>query len=245
MPTLAEWYGNQAGWNGRLREPSPIDMVLPDALLDLGKELDAIRRGLDNEEDQAEFEAATARCAQTAEAVTLWDQQDREGWVYWLEVSPSARRRVNLAARPIDIAGELRSQLWDKLASAVLTSATLTTGGADAFGYMRTRLGLEDSTSVALGSPYNYREQMIVYVEAGMPEPAQHAAFVPAVCQAIEKYLTMSEGRAFVLFTSYRMLQDCAAALTPFLLHEQMPLLAQGAGMPRSRNVGGISPHAA
>lgn len=124
--------------------------------------------------------------------------------------------------------------MFDQVKSVVLTSATLTTSAADSFGYIRGRVGLDESRCVALGSPFDYRKRLKVYVEGGLPDPGNTMAFIPAVCDAIKKYVRMTEGRAFVLFTSYDMLRQCAERLTGFFDEEQMPLLVQGSGMPRS-----------
>jgi ATP-dependent DNA helicase DinG len=51
----------------------------------------------------------------------------------------------------------------------------------------------------------------------------------------IRRYVARSDGRAFVLFTSYDMLRRCATALTPWLAEQNMALLSQANGTPRSQ----------
>lgn len=231
---LAVWHAGQAGWNGRLKEPPPVENRVSSGLVELRDALRKVRNDLKDDEDRSEFGALMERCSQIAKSIDNWHAQEQKGWVYWIEVDASRRRRVTLNARPIDIGPALKESLFDAAKSVVLTSATLTTEAHSPFDYIRDRLGLEDARCLALGSPFNYREQLKVYVEAGMPDPGDAAAFVPAACEAIKKYVCMSEGRAFVLFTSYQMLERCAEALADFLKAKKMPLLVQGAGMPRS-----------
>ena len=67
-----------------------------------------------------------------------------------------------------------------------------------------------------------------------MPNPADSAEFIPACCDAIRKYVQLTDGHAFALFTSYDMLRRCAERLSSHFAEAKMPLLVQGAGMPRS-----------
>ena len=258
---LMAWSAEQRNWNGRLREPPPVSQVITSAMVELRDRLRDVREALQNEEDRLEFAALIERCKELGEAVADWHEQRTEGWVYWMasggfggESDPSEqaagfsprsasnspqamfgpRTRITLAARPLNVGAELKSGLFDKIKSAVLTSATLTSGSDDPFAYLRGRLGLTDAKSVALGSPFDYHRQLTVYVEANLPDPANTASFMPAACEAIQKYTLKTAGRAFVLFTSYGMLRTCAERLADFFAEQNMPLLVQGSGMPRT-----------
>ena len=231
---LSEWHTSQGLWNGRLREPPPVEQDASAALSELGSRLRSITHDLDNEEDRSELEGLSQRCTAFSNSINHWHTQHEEDWVHWLDVRHMPRERVTLCARPIDVAKELKAQLFDRVKSAVITSATMTTSADDAFAYLRGRLGVGDTGGVALGSPFDYRKQLTAYIEGGMPDPSNAAAYVPASCEAIKKYTLRTSGRAFVLFTSYGMLNQCAEALADFFADEQMPLLVQGSGMPRS-----------
>lgn len=249
---LLVWSSRQRNWNGRLREPPPVSQIVTPAMVELRDRLRDVREELQNEEDRLEFAGLIERCKEVAGAVADWHEQRTEGWVYWMastgsgesgashgapESSPAmfgSRTRVTLAARPLDVGAELKAALFDKIKSAVLTSATLTTPTDDPFAYLRGRLGLSDATSLALGSPFDYRRQLTVHVEANLPEPSDMPSFMPAACEAIKKYTLKSAGRAFVLFTAYGLLRTCAERLADFFAEHDMPLLVQGSGMPRS-----------
>jgi ATP-dependent DNA helicase DinG len=144
------------------------------------------------------------------------------------------RGRVSLHAAPVCVGGMLDLLVWQDVRSAVLTSATLSAAPNDEFAYLRGRLGLEDCDTLSVGSPFDYASKVRLYLEADLPEPADPAYFDAAV-RAIERYLDLSQGRAFVLFTSYEMLSRAADALRPHLAKRGWRLLVQGEGLPRGR----------
>ena len=147
---------------------------------------------------------------------------------------PDTFSRVSLHAAPVHVGGMLDSLVWQDVRSAVLTSATLSVAPRDEFAYVRQRLGLEDCDTLWVGSPFDYEAKVRLYLEADLPEPADPAYFDAAV-GAIQRYLDLSQGRAFVLFTSYEMLSRAADALRPHLGKRGWRLLVQGEGLPRGK----------
>lgn len=232
---LMEWHFERREPNGRVREAPPVEEHLSSELLTLRDGLRQARTDAESIDDQSELQGLMQRMGDLANAITNWHQQKTENWVYWMETNEDRRRRITLAARPIDVAPQLQALLFNEMRSTVLTSATLNTDPKPAFTYIRGRLGLEDPEMLALGSPFNYPEQLNVYVEAGMPDPANSVAFTHAACIAVKKYVKMSGGRAFVLFTSYEMLRHCAEELKDFFFTHDMPLLVHGSGLPRTQ----------
>jgi REP element-mobilizing transposase RayT len=101
------------------------------------------------------------------------------------------------------------------------------------FTYIASRLGVTRSDTLALGSPFDYEKQATLFIEAGLPEPNDTQRFLPAACEKIIDYLTLTSGGAFVLFTSYKMLADTANRLKPKLDELNLPLLVQGHAAPR------------
>lgn len=142
--------------------------------------------------------------------------------------------RVTLRASPVDVGPMLDVLLWQNVPSAVLTSATLSVAPHDEFAYARGRLGLEAAETLKVGSPFDYERNVRLYVEADLPEPNRPEYFAAAV-EAIRKYLDLSEGRAFVLFTSHQMLRRTAEGLRDHVEGRGWTLLVQGAGMPRGK----------
>jgi len=143
--------------------------------------------------------------------------------VFWIE-----RRRgrdksnVFLQATPIDVAPILKTCLFEKLETAVLTSATLAVGGA--FEYMRRRLGLEHASEQVLPSHFDYASQAMLYVPPDLPDP-RTPQFASRAAERIRRLLEITRGRAFVLFTSYAQMNDVYQRLLGEL---EFPMLLQG-----------------
>ena len=139
--------------------------------------------------------------------------------VYFIELRGKG---VFLKATPIDVAPMLKELLFDRVNSAVLTSATLTVDGG--FGYLKTRLGIHEADELFLSSPFDFRTQAILYVPRNMPEPAS-PNFVERAAEQVKGLLERSRGRAFVLFTSYANMNAVASRLAGQIPY---PMLVQG-----------------
>ena len=172
----------------RLRDvpPEPA-LVLIDALGDLaaalqgqGEELDLLARRAIGTSAQVEA------CLEPGELErVVWSEPDAVAWA------------------PVDVADELRERLWDEGPTAILVSATLTTGEDATF--VRRRLGIDDAREAVVGSPYDYAEQTLLYLPRSMPDPRSDE-FTARAADEIVSLLALSEGRALVLTSSYRAL---------------------------------------
>ncbi len=145
-------------------------------------------------------------------------------YVYFLE---RRGRGLFLRAAPIDVSSIIRELLIGRMESTILTSATLTVDAS--FAYLRGRLGIGEAAELRLPSEFDYREQAVLYLPREMPQP-RHPGFAAAVAREVEALLRITEGRAFVLFTSYANLRDVHSSLERVLPY---PLLVQGSS-PRS-----------
>ncbi len=126
-------------------------------------------------------------------------------------------RGVFLHASPIEVAADLQTQLYPRIKVAIFTSATISTGGN--FEFFKARMGLEDSwvertDELILDSSFNMKEQAILYLPRNLPEP-NHRSFIEAAAAEMAEILLRTRGRAFLLFTSiknmeeaYRLLKD-------------------------------------
>jgi ATP-dependent DNA helicase DinG len=94
---------------------------------------------------------------------------------------------------------------------------------------------LPAARTLRLGSPFDFERQVTLHVEAGLPDPSAGERFVRAAASAITYFLRQSEGRAFVLFTSYAMLKATAEIVEDDLRAEGYTILAQGEGLPRGK----------
>jgi ATP-dependent DNA helicase DinG len=185
----------------RLRQPGSISDPLSEPLVALCREVAALRDASGDEEEKAELEAYALRLAGAAESLRVVLSHELEDHVYWAE---RAGKRLRLAATPVDVAG---MSVFQDLESAVFTSATLATGGS--FGYIRERLGLEGAEELLLNSPFDYREQALLYLPRDLPEP-NSPGFEDRAVERIEELLGITRGRSLVLFTSHAMLNRAA-----------------------------------
>ena len=109
-----------------------------------------------------------------------------------------------------------------------MTSATLSAGDGN-LGYFRQRVGAEEVRSLQIGSPFDYERQMKLYVVKSMPEPAD-SRYGEELVRWVAHFLDESDGRAFVLFTSYRQMMAAVDALEAFIDERGWTLLVQGKG---------------
>ena len=123
---------------------------------------------------------------------------DDKHFVYWLE---RRGRGIFLRASPIDVSGLLQDKLFEKVETVVMTSATLASAGS--FGFIRERLGLIDNADdLVATSSYDYENQAVLYLPQRMPDP-RSPQWAEAAAAEVIKILNATEGRAFVLSTSF------------------------------------------
>jgi ATP-dependent DNA helicase DinG len=235
----AAWYQSQPdGFNGRLRQPVGWSEFLCEELRRLAAAIDRGSRAIEKPEDRIELVAAEERCTLLANQVAGWLRQSDGDAVYWVEVEQKTRLRVRLAAAPLDVGPSLRNLLFTERDTCVLTSATLCVGSPPRFDFFQSRIGLTAAETLALGSPFDYPNQVSIHLPRNLPDPSdQPNDFEQEAIRAVAHYLERTHGKAFVLFTSYKMLDVTARALTPWLARRNIALLSQGDGMPRSKMV--------
>lgn len=225
---------NRAEKNGRFRKPVDLRNEVSPALKELASRIIQLSADIPKEEERIEFTSAAERCSGLADGLNSWLQQSTEDSVYWLETSGQNQQRIKLVSAPVDVGPVLREELFNKVSTVVLASATLAVGG-QSFDFIRNRLGLTKSNEKKVGSPFDYRSQMKLILPEGMPDPGEApTAYEAAVCDRIQKYVAMTKGHAFVLFTSYQMLRNCARRLTPWFVDNNLSLYSQGDDMPRT-----------
>jgi len=215
--------------------------------------------------DETELSAYINRTASLALEAESFINQSSEDQVYWVELRK--RRRIQphiiLKSAPINVSQSLKTLLFDRVKSAVLTSATLATtdlslrtdtGAGQAgkyspsavptqvsgrrtghLGYLKSVLGLPGADEVILGSPFNYEKQVRIYLTRNLPDPNDKELFPPAVSERVLKYLTLTGGRAFVLFTSYELMNKVYERLYPELEQKGMVTYIQGRDLPRHK----------
>ncbi|BCS55684.1 helicase C-terminal domain-containing protein [Geobacter sp. SVR] len=154
-----------------------------------------------------------------------------EGFCRWIEVKRGSRGlQARLCAAPLDISGQVKQTILDRLKTIVVTSATLTVGGQFEYLKKRTGFGLLETArldELQLASPFDYGSQVFVAVPDDMPEPTA-PGFREALERRVLQAVTISRGGAFILFTSYDLLNKVYTALAPELARLGLTALKQG-----------------
>jgi ATP-dependent DNA helicase DinG len=127
-----------------------------------------------------------------------------------------------LTLTPLDIAPTFQERMTAQPGAWVFTSATLAVG--QRFDHFAARLGLTDYATLCLDSPFDFAGQTLLYHPPELPDPAT-PRYTTALLEAALPVLDASQGRAFLLFTSYRALREAAEWLAERVPY---PLLVQG-----------------
>lgn len=253
---LARWVEEQRESQIRLTDRFDEDPIwtaglgaaLDDLLADidlLGDGLRLVRDRLESDEQRAEelapllneVRGVTRRLQSSGDALRVALRSDVAGAprVRWLE-RRGGDGNIGATAVPLDLAPVLREDLFRRVETAVVTSATLTVG-EDGFDFMATRLGLADDDALtpvtaSLPSPFDYPSQAILAIPSDFPLPnVEGAAHLQRTVDATAELIVMTEGGVFVLFTSHRDVKEGArllrergvAAAHPLLVHGESP----------------------
>ncbi|MFC1517694.1 helicase C-terminal domain-containing protein [Candidatus Margulisiibacteriota bacterium] len=183
----------------------------------------------EDEAKQYEVEAAKEKIKEYLERLTFILDSEEKNYVRWLIVN-KAMVPYNCFAKaaPIDVGPLIQEYLFLKKDSVVLTSATFTVAGQ--FDQILDRLGFEDKTAVqtcALGSSFDYKEQLLFCVAEDFPQ-ADDEKYVKKVKELFMPLFEITQGRALVLFTSYKMLQKVYNKVRIDLEKKGLNILCQG-----------------
>jgi ATP-dependent DNA helicase DinG len=187
-------------------------------------------------EQLLELNGALNRLLSAVEALRIgFAPGDDSVLVRWLERRSQAGGEANIQVRaaPVDLSEVMRDALFDRVDSAILTSATLAT--REGFGFVRRRLGLTSGIRIREemhASPFDYESQAMIAVPTDLPVPGagENGAFDRATADVVAELTATTGGGVFVLFTSYRSLRNVATDLRRRGLHNRWPLFVQGEG---------------
>lgn len=230
----ADWAARFCKPNGRLSGPIEIENDLSPELSSLAIMIAAAAASATTDANKVELQSAADRCRILADNLMSWTRQSVGNSVFWVERTGVHGQRLSLMSAPIEVGPILREHLYNNVPSVIMTSATLATGAKD-FGFFRSRVGLTEGNETRQGSPFDYQQQARLILSSNMADPATDGRrFEQQCCERIQRHLLETEGRAFVLFTSYSMMQFCAERLTGWLAQNNLSLYCQGKGLPRT-----------
>lgn len=228
----------RGGRECRIRSPELVPDTLGPGLFALSELTAEAADKLKDEITKAELNDLSRRLGASAESVDTFLAQSAENHVYWVERTGKTEQFLSLNAAPVDLSGVLETMLFRRDRPVVMTSATLSVGG-ESLGYFRERIGAtaEDIDAEQIGSPFDYEQQMKLYLVATMPETPREPNYETELARWIEHFVTQSRGRAFVLFTNYRLMQATSLRMREFFEKNKWPFLVQGENLSRRRMV--------
>jgi ATP-dependent DNA helicase DinG len=217
----------------RVRRPEVVADSITGHLSVLQARISEVTKRADDEFLKAELQELGRRIRDAREGIAIFLEQSAREHVYWVERTGKTAQFLSLNAAPIDIAPVLRRMIFREDCSCVMTSATLSVGRPD-LAYLRQRIGANDAEPLLLGSPFDFRTQMKIFIVQKMPDP-RNAGYEEALVHWIAHFVEETGGRAFVLFTNYRGMQQVSDQMRKFFARKKFNLLVQGGGAPRGK----------
>ncbi len=216
----------------------------------------------DDKEIGQELIECNRRLGELKMEVVEFLSQSAEDHVYWVERTGKTQRTLALNAAPVDVAEFLRRRLFETDTSVIMTSATLAISvktndqakpkptrsdetspktssrrspvmGVTSLNYFSKRVGCESATQLQVGTPFDYERQMKLFTVKKMPDPREHG-YAGALEHWIGHFVKQTHGKAFVLFTSYKLMLEVAERMQLFFDKLKIELFVQGTGTPRS-----------
>ena len=250
------------GWTElRIRQ---AELVKDNVTLPIQRLREAVSELIKLSEDKEigqELMECNRRLADLREGIAAFLSQSAENYVYWVERTGRAQKTLALNAAPIDVAEYLRRRLFGCDTSVIMTSATLSVSGvvrgANSVGefathhepramrkgagpgkesglnYFARRVGAEAAALLQVGTPFDYERQMKLYVVGKMPDPRTEG-YRDALIHWIEHFVKLTHGKAFVLFTNFKLMQEVGELMQPFFDRVGIACFVQGTGTPRS-----------
>ncbi|MBB6635347.1 ATP-dependent DNA helicase DinG [Cohnella thailandensis] len=235
------------GWDALSVDGNNVVQLLSDLIRPMEKLIVDIRERTDELTVQGvltDMSGSVKELAQTRADLQSFVTFGNKDFVYWVEGHTQYRSRsVVMYGVPADVSGLLKEGMFDRKASVVLTSATLTVDKT--FNYVKEQLGLDEAEqkgrlkSAQVPSPFKYREQALVLIPRDFPNIRGRDGdpqFIEALTKSIAEVASVTGGRMLVLFTSHRMLKTVYAPLKEMLSPSRIEVLGQGIdGSSRSR----------
>ena len=243
----------------RIRRPELVPDTVTLPIQRLREAMSDMVQMSDDKEMGQELIECNRRLGELREEIALFLGQEKEEHVYWVERTGKAQKTLSLNAAPIDVAAFLRQRLFASDTSVIMTSATLAVsdparvaqGGVSqetgerrahrssrtrdlvGLNYFVRRVGAEKAAQVQVGTPFDYDRQMKMYVVKKMPDPREEG-YRDDLVHWVKHFIKETHGKAFVLFTSFKLMLEVGEILEPFFGRLGLKCFVQGTGTPRS-----------
>lgn len=217
----------------RLKEKNFVENNMSFVLSNLTESLIEAKKSLNNKEDELELVSYARKITAIENSINLVLTQDFDNYVYWIE---SIKNKISLHAAPINVGNILKDELFKEDVPIIMTSATLSVNNGS-FEYFKHRSGANKAKELKLGSPFDYKNQVRMYIAKNMPSPDRITDYADKAAEKIKRYLELTNGSAFVLFTSYGLMNSVYENLEDYFNEKGFNVLRQGTGMPRMQMV--------
>jgi ATP-dependent DNA helicase DinG len=235
---ILESAGLEAPGQKRVRQPLGVKSELGPRLMDVRAQLLKLAEDAGDGEERNELKDHARRLEASAFGLGEFLKMSREGHAYWVErrlpeEGRAHRGEMSLHASPVEVAERLEELVFRPDSTTIMTSATLDVGRG--LEFFAKRVGAQEAETLLVESPFDYESQMRVYLPKGMPEPSEGQRFQEALEGWIQRFVGMTKGKAFVLFTSRAMLRKTAEGMAGWFEEQGLRLLVQDKGNSRTR----------
>ncbi len=225
----------------RIRRADLVKDNLTLPLQAVREEVSALIKTVNDKDTAQELAECNRRLAELREQMAVFLSQSAAEHVYWVERTGKTQRNLALNAAPINVADYLRQRLFGANTSVIMTSATLGIAGGEGQAkketsplmYFARQVGGEKAALLQAGSPFDYERQMKLYVAGKMPDP-RDAQYQDSLVHWIEHFVRQTHGKAFVLFTNFKLMLEVSQRMEPFFDKLGLECFVQGTGTPRS-----------
>lgn len=219
----------------RIYKPGRFEDLLSGPLNDLERRIRDYIEEQENPEFKTELSAQLERCLAIRDSIAGFiKMEDAENSVYWVEgrsLPQNAGMVIELYSAPLNVSEILAKILFTGEYPTVLTSATLAVNAK--LDFYLNRIGFRNGEELILNSPFDYAKQVKLYLARTMPAPTENC-YNDAATAAIGDFVKLTDGHAFVLFTSYGMLRSCADNLMQFFRDNHYQLFVHGDTLSRT-----------
>lgn len=231
--------GRMESLAARVYDTNIEENILKPELEKLITELRALRPACKNDYQENELNEYILRLTEfnyIAEEFLLQKKnEESEKYVYWVELSSQRpESNVSICSSPIDISQYFKENIFRPGNSAILTSATLTVNNS--FNYFKKRLGGDEVGELKLDSPFDFVNQVKIYIPRDIPSPEKNnnEFYMESLAEWISRFVEMTSGKALVLFTNSSLLRSIGNELKETFGQKNIELLMQGYGVSRS-----------
>ncbi|MFT7512192.1 MAG: ATP-dependent DNA helicase DinG [Candidatus Omnitrophota bacterium] len=230
---MHRWAGFKGGEDNQRVVVQPLDIktTVPQRLQKITHMLYELEDGVEDDDAKVELQSARRKGNELRDTLYAYLDQKLEDQVYWLEMTGARRSRVVMHSAPIEVGPLLKPLLFDEVPNIIMTSATLSVRGD--LSYYQERVGATDAQDLQVESPFDFNRQMEVHLPEQMPEPNDER-YAVALARWIHHFSLKTNGNAFVLFTSSRLMQKVAALCAEDFREDQLKMWVQGQDLSRA-----------